>query len=219
MKTFTQIIPEVEAGKVAMPVWHKPLGVLFRNDQGKYVLGTPCRMVTCDTLEAISQYLSALKLKDYYDSGEDNSDVVVLRDLLPLPAWHIIDTTFLEHSAPGVMLFSLRQELEEGKEVSPVVLLTTENPYSIRKSEGSLFGRFNKYLPNPMNDIIASYESVDEILVRNFHAHFPIWMVGQSPAYQAVEEEFERHQQEDYEAYIREQADFDALLSDMQIDF
>jgi len=81
------------------------------------------------------------------------------------------------------------------------MLLDGEMPYCIRKD---WFLGFRQYGPAALNDIVATYASVDELYARNFHAHLPIWMIGKSPAFKELEKKFgrERRAQEEEEAAL-----------------
>jgi hypothetical protein len=195
MKTIEALISEIEAGKVVIPVTYPRRVCLFRNDQDKYVLSTPAGFYTAGSVQEILDVIRSegANARHPYDDGYDAHDefLQVAHSLLASPIWQVADTDLPEAFVKGKTLFSLRRELEEGKVVSPL-LFTDERPYCIRKSEH--FG-FMQYTPFPWNDVTASYDSVDALFAHNFYAHFPIWQVGQSPAFRETEEEAQRQMQ------------------------
>jgi|SRR6266516_4084047 len=190
MKSFVQTAPDVDAGNVVISVWPRQM-FLFRSDLGQYVLSAGSHYYTAGSVQALADGILDISPGDDEDDlavQMDNEALATFKRMIDLPIWQVVDLSVFQAVAPdGVTLLTLRDALEAGQVVSPLVL-AGERPYCISKSRGVLKG-FHQYTPPPFNDITASYSSLDELYARVLLAHFPIWILGESPAYRALEEE------------------------------
>lgn len=185
MKTFAELIPELKEGKILIPVWNEHQVRVYQDDKDKAVFVTHRGFIVADSAQDFIEHAEEPSAKD------DSDNEVVVKDLVNIPAWVAIDPTVPASIATGYTLFQLKEAAESGLPVSPNYC--TDMPYCIEKSPHG----FLVVTPSPCNDIRWSAPTFEELCARLFHSHIPFWMVGKSPAFLAIEEQFEREQEEE----------------------
>lgn len=209
MKTLEELAPEIDAGKLAILVWSGLDAFAFR-DQEQYVLSSPThkRVWTvrnagsaADLIRCVDEHIDDQdqafltgNIEDEFEERHEKKPLRLLKYLVQMPLWTAIDPTM--PGVDGVSLLSLREDLERG-ETAYCLLDDKEYPYHVMKNKQ---GEVWFVAPSPMNDILAQYESLDSLFASYFRAHLPIWQKGTSPAYRAIEEQWERDQDEEEES-------------------
>lgn len=184
MNTFSELLPSLAEGKILIPVWNAEQVRVYLNDSGSAVFVMHRGWVVADSAQ---DFLENAK----QPATEDDSDnAAMIKSLVNLPSWIAIDPSVPDSIATGYTLFQLKEAAEGGLPVSPNY--TDGMPYCIQKHGDG----FIAFTPSPYNDIRFSAPTFDELCARLFHAHFPFWMVGKSPAYLEVEDQFDREQRE-----------------------
>lgn len=195
MKLLKNLVSEVEAGQVVIPVMQKHQIRMFRDDRGKYVFSASNGFFTADSPEELLKELADMSEKTPgADADEDEIDEI--KDLLFSPLWHALDTSLPGPGRTHKTLFELREQLEAGETISHVPF-SYALPTCIKKDSS---GYYSQYTPMPYYDVVGWHKSVDALYASNFHSHLPIWHVGESDAFKALEEKFEARQRAEAEA-------------------
>lgn len=187
MKALTELAPEIDAGKTAFLIWDTFSTFLFR-DQDHYMLVSPIGNWSTEPHESISDMLAQLVEWQPKAHNEDqarrNNKLRLFQHLIVLPLWVAVDMSM--PGIEGVTLLDLRGDLERG-DTAFCLVDDKEYPYRVEQAGTGI----SFIAPPPMNDILASGD-----IETYLRAHLPIWQKGTSPAYQAVEDAFNREQQD-----------------------
>lgn len=203
MKMLTELLPDVEAGKVAMRIDEKAR--LFKSPTGDYVFAFgDCRngyvaAATLDTLmtDVLPKVASSLRPDIDCDEWEDALKHVTdhkyaysyydgplyghIEMLLSTPLWQTLDASPSD-IAPGKSLCELYKELLAGEKITPVFLEADMDPHYIQRDEAGPCIAWH------MSDGAVEYASTNELYSGPIFAHAPMWCVGESPAYLAAVE-------------------------------
>ena len=196
VQSLNRMDAEVNAGKVLVPALRDYPSCLYRDDQGKYVLSTQSMYFRRDSIRSLFDEIREIARTNQVNLS--HAHVVAARSMITIYAsWQVLNTSLLAPFVKGQTLLSLRHELEAGETVSPIPVVG--NPYCVEKTFSDPnpfcdarvpYSGFIVYSPDPRIGVLANYDTVDELFACNLHTHFPIWIVGKSPEYKAMEESF-----------------------------